>query len=277
MPTITFSKKFRGYDPQEVDKYIREKNEKESKLRASQKERIDQLADENYVLRQELKQYHADEQAIAQSLIESQNLAKELKGNAEAYSDLVLSRAKTFYATWRAYSQTLISSLSRDEVQAFNALQKKIEKLINAYEGKDVKAQAEAIEQAASAQDVESDTQSETVLNDEAAVTQAAEAAEESPLADATDTSDESDTADDVAVFQNDEPLINEGDFDEPLEILDFAQIAAELEKKQAMENPIKKVEDAAEQKIDLMELLRPNESLVDICSDFGLINKNKP
>lgn len=140
---MSFKRVFRGYDPNEVDKYIADNAAKEQQIRTAQKERIDELSDENYALRQQVKQYQTDEQAISKSLIASQHLAQELKFDAERYSDLVLSRAKIFYATWRAYSRTLIASLSEEEVRAFNALQKKIEDVINAYEGKDVAKEME--------------------------------------------------------------------------------------------------------------------------------------
>ena len=135
---MNFKKKFRGYNPKEVDKYIEEQAAREKQIRTAQKERIDELSDENYALRQQVKQYQTDEQAISKSLIASQHLAQELKFDAEKYCDLVLTRAKIFYATWHAYSQTLISSLSAEEVAEFNRIQRKIEDIINAYEGKDV-------------------------------------------------------------------------------------------------------------------------------------------
>lgn len=135
---MNFKKVFHGYDPKEVDKYIEENLSSEKQRRIDQKERIDQLVDENYNLSEQLKRYKADEQAISKSLIESQHLAQEMKFDAEKYSDLVLTRAKIFYATWRAYAQTLVSSLSQQEIDEFNKLQRKIEKVINAYEGKDV-------------------------------------------------------------------------------------------------------------------------------------------
>ena len=143
---MTFKKKHRGYDPAEVDKYIEETAKNEHKIRTAQKERIDELTDENYALRQQLHQYQTDEQAISKSLIVSQHLAQEMKFDAEKYSELVLSRAKIFYATWRAYAQTLISSLSTEEVAEFNKIQRKIEDLINAYEGKDIAKELEKSE-----------------------------------------------------------------------------------------------------------------------------------
>ena len=140
---MNFKKVFHGYDPKEVDKYIEENLSSEKQRRIDQKERIDQLVDENYDLSEQLKRYKADEQAISKSLIESQHLAQEMKFDAEKYSDLVLTRAKIFYATWRAYAQTLLSSLSQQEIDEFNKLQRKIEKVINAYEGKDVARELE--------------------------------------------------------------------------------------------------------------------------------------
>lgn len=142
---MNFDKVFRGYNPQQVDEYIAQNANKEAEFRQAQKERIDQLADENNNLRQQLKQYQMDEQAISKSLVESQRLAQEMKGDAQKFSDLVLDRAKIFYATWHAYSQTLVESLSPDEVQAFAQLQRKIENIINAYEGKDVKNELQAV------------------------------------------------------------------------------------------------------------------------------------
>ena len=151
---MKFKMKLRGYDPAEVDKFIEQLQAKDRETGVSQKERIDQLMDENYALRQELEKYRADEQAISKSLIVSQHLAQEMKFDAEKYSAVVLSRAKIFYATWHAYSQTLISSLSQQEVAEFNKLQTKIEAVINAYEGKDIAKEVAKIDEATSAQEI---------------------------------------------------------------------------------------------------------------------------
>ena len=140
---MSFKKVFRGYDPEEVDKLIAETAAREKQIRTAQKERIDELTDENYALRQQLRQYKDNELAISQSLIASQQLAQELKNDAEKYSDLVLSRAKIFYATWHTYSKTLIATLSAEEVREFNKLQRKIEDIINAYDGQDVEQEVE--------------------------------------------------------------------------------------------------------------------------------------
>ena len=135
---MKFKKVLRGYDPKEVDRHLSETAAKEQEIRAAQKERIAELSEENRALRKLVRQYHADEQAISSSLIASQNLAHEVKLDADKYSEFVLTRAKIFCASWRAYSRTLVASLSDEEVRELNSLQRKIENLIDAYEGKEV-------------------------------------------------------------------------------------------------------------------------------------------
>ena len=217
---MTFKKKHRGYDPAEVDKYIEKTAAHEQEIRVAQKERIDELTDENYTLRQQLKKYQEDEEAISQSLIASQNLAQKLKFDAEKYSDIVLTRAKIFYATWRAYAQTLISSLSPEEVTEFNKLQRKIEDVINAYEGKDI------------AKEVEEKELSSTKKEQDAAAT--------------------------VSTQKQSQP----------------ATKATASRITGAYGNPIAKVEQAADQVIDLNELIRTDLSLEELCDELGLTGK---
>ena len=191
--TMKFRKVLRGYDQKEVNKYLNDTASKEQEIRASQKERIDELLEENRALRKLVHQYHADEQAISQSLIASHSLAKDVRLDADKYSEMVLTRAKIFCASWRAYSQTLVASLSDEEVQEFNSLQRKIEKLICTYEGSEAK---------------------------EVAAAEANSARNE-----------------------------------------DFS-------------NPISRIEGAAEQIIDLNELITPQESLEEICAELGLAHR---
>lgn len=288
---MEFKKKFKGYDPAQVDAYLKDLKEKEGKIRTAQKERMDALADENYVLRQELKKYHANEFAIAQALIESQNLAKEVKGNADKYSALVLGRAKIFYATWRAYAQTIISTLTREELQAFNALQKRIEDIINAYEGENVQSQMQEVEQEALKEPLVLEPLPEEDDNDDDIVYPApihiddeqslGYAELEKDIADLSAVlmemqraagasgDDEDDSAEAEKNDQADEQSHGEED-DETDGDADEDEAASSLE------NPIKKVAQVADEKIDLMELLKPDDSLEDICADLGLIGVGK-
>ncbi len=142
---MKFKKVFRGYDPKQVDKHVAELTQKHEQIRLAQKQYLEELTEENYQLRHKVKQYEQDEQAISKSLIESQKLADELKNDAVHFSEVVLSRAKVFYATWQAYAQTLTATLDEQELAQFNLLMKKIENIINAYEGKNVQSDVQTI------------------------------------------------------------------------------------------------------------------------------------
>lgn len=150
---MKFKRVFRGYDVKQVDAYILHVQEDEKQHSQALKERIDELTEENYVLLKQVEQYQTDEKAISKSLIDSQKLADELTQDAEKYSDLVLTRAKIFYAAWSAYSQTLIATLSDDEVKSFNKIQGKIENTINAYEGKNIADDSKDLVQMANSQE----------------------------------------------------------------------------------------------------------------------------
>ncbi len=278
---MSFKKVFRGYDPIEVDKYIADTAAKEQKIRVAQKERIDQLSDENHALRQQIKQYQTDEQAISKSLIASQHLAQELKFDAERYSDLVLSRAKIFYATWRAYSQTLIAALSEDEVRAFNTLQNKIEAVINAYEGKDVAKEMEEkkarhereVASAAAAQqaEIQSEAQSAAPQQQPAAQqTSAAQPAVQTAPSPAQPVVQPVSSAEQKTVSEE-RPLTEEEKWRQAREVVDVTP----SEKTMGIyANPIGKVEQASGQVIDLRELTKTDMSLEDLCAELGLIVK---
>ncbi len=142
---MKFKKVFRGYAPKQVDDYIIQQNNEHQQIYADQKQLIDQLKEENSTLKGQVQKYQQDSQAIAQSLVASQKLADELKNDAVKFSELVLTRAKVFYATWQVYSQTLVATLDEEELATFNSLMKKVEEIINAYEGKNVNEQAQQV------------------------------------------------------------------------------------------------------------------------------------
>ena len=229
---MKFKKVLGGYSPKQVDEYIRNLTQKHEQVRLDQKQHLDELTDENYQLRQKVKQFEQDEQAISKSLIESQKLAAELKNDAVRFSDLVLSRAKVFYATWQAYAKTLVATLDDQELLQFGRLMAKIERLINAYEGKNVHADVKTIvDQAQQTDDVTEQPQEQTVdVQTEVAVTEApAEPTAENP--------DLAPSATTMGVYAN----------------------------------PIDKVEQAG-QVIDLRELTKVDDSLEQLCIDLGLI-----
>lgn len=229
---MKFKKVLSGYSPKQVDEYLRDLTQKHEQVRLAQKQHLDELTEENYQLRQKVKQFEQDEQAISKSLIESQKLASELKNDAVRFSELVLSRAKVFYATWQAYAKTLVATLDDQELLQFGRLMAKIERLINAYEGKNVHSDVKTIV-------------------DKARQTDVVETPTEQPQDDAADAQTE--------VAATDTP---------PVETPDLAPSATTMG---VYANPIDKVEQAG-QVIDLRELTKVDDSLEQLCVDLGLI-----
>ena len=249
---MQFKKVFRGYAPKQVDDYIRDLTQKHEQIRLAQKQYMEELTEENYQLRHKVKQYQQDEQAIAKSLIESQKLAEELKNDAVRFSDLVLSRAKVFYATWQAYAKTLIATLDEQEIIQFNKLMAKIENIINAYEGKNVQTDLQGV--------VESAHQ----VDDELAFTcteQVVQTTQEPP-ADVATTVVQTATAE----------IATEGATEQPTETTtESPDLAPSATTMGVYANPIGKVEQAS-QVIDLRELTKVDDSLEQLCIDLGLI-----
>lgn len=135
---MKFRKVFRGYDPRQVDEFLKTQAESDKMVLQATRERVDQLLDENKRLGEQLDKYRKDSEAISNALVQSQKLAKLLKNDAEKYSEVVLLRAKLFFAAWQAYAQTLVSTLSREELARFNEIKDKLEKLVYAYDGRNI-------------------------------------------------------------------------------------------------------------------------------------------
>lgn len=141
---MEFRKVFHGYDPHSVDKYLSDLTEQNKKIHSSQRERIDELLDENATLRDRIAELQAKENAVTDALVVSRNAALLMEQQAKDYSDKALFQAKKFYATWQAYAQTVVSSFTKEELAAFNGLQRKIERVIAEYE-REAKKNAEKI------------------------------------------------------------------------------------------------------------------------------------
>ena len=135
---MKFRKVFRGYDPRQVDEFLKTQSESDKMVLQATRERVDQLIDENKRLGEQLNKYRKDSEAISAALVQSQKLAKLLKNDAEKYSEVVLLRAKLFFAAWQAYAQTLVSTLSREELARFDEIKDKLEKLVYAYDGRNI-------------------------------------------------------------------------------------------------------------------------------------------
>lgn len=136
---MKFSKVLRGYSPQEVDCYLEALKTKYNEVFSAQRQRIDELSDENSELRQSVSDYKQKEQSIVDSLVESQQLADSVRAEAEKFAEVTVLRAKEFYAAWQSYSHTLVKGLSDEEVAQFNDVLAKMEKLIDDFDGESVR------------------------------------------------------------------------------------------------------------------------------------------
>lgn len=284
---MKFNTSFRGYSKQEVDKYIADLEQKESALRNAQKQHIDELADENFALRRQLKEYVSNEQAIAQSLVDANNLAKDVQGNAQKFAEVTLERAKVFYVAWTAYAKTLVATLSDEEVKRFNELKDKVERTINAYEGGNVAAYADKIIAEMRVHSHFSRTpQSQAFASRETAATEANASTNrpfESQVAASGVSPQESpkpsifaaESPTNVASRASTEPTApTQSEVDAQLKPLTSATETPSEASRRAVErltNPIEKVQNAAGQRIELRELLHPDESLADLCRDLGM------
>ena len=261
---MKFKIKTRGYSVKEVDEYLADLELKNNNLRIAQKQRIDELSDENYALRRQVQGYANNEHAIVQSLVDANHLAEELQGNAQKFADVTLERAKTFYVAWSAYAKTFIAALSDEEVKRFNELKEKVEHTIDAYEGASVAAYAaeitakmEADEQAANGADA-LDNSVEVTAPEDVAVAQVSTVDESAGAEDVADNAENASTQLEVAAQIK------------PLTAATDAPTNAQKRAVERLTNPIDKVQKASGQAIDLRELVRPTESLADLCRDLG-------
>lgn len=250
-----FKKVFRGYDPVEVDRYIAANAEQEANTRRAQRERIEELLEENYNIRDRLAELQRAQNDVADALIAAQAAARDIEQNAKDYADKALIEAKKFYATWQAYSKTIVASFTEDELAAFSALEQKIGEVISGYEKK-LKCGSAASAEAKS--DVRADdeaTAGEQTDNDVAAAQPALKPTPKNSAKRSMSAADFVKTIERAAEDINTE-----------------AEQSAQKSSKSA-KNPIARVEQAAGQSIDLREILRPEESLEDICASLGLID----
>lgn len=242
---MEFKKVFRGYDPKQVDKYIAETAEREGATRKAQRERITELTDENYNLRERIVELTRRQNDVAEALITAQKVAAEIEQNAKENADRALLEAKKFYATWQAYSKTIVAGFTDDEVQAFNGIARKIGDVIANYEqklkGGEPKAKSSRAPKMTPDEFVKRMEQAADELNAQAQQSDDDGAENEEAATAATKT----------------KPAV--------------APAKPKTAPKPA--NPIKRVEQASGQSVDLKELLRPDQSLEDLCSDLGLID----
>lgn len=130
---MKFNKSFCGYSVRQVDGFVKAQQDHFEQVTTTQKQRIFQLSDENDQLKSQLLKYQQDEQAVKSALAESRRTAAQLQADAERYSNLVLQRAKLFYATWQVYAKTMLNGLSPQETAQFADLLHQMEDLMASF------------------------------------------------------------------------------------------------------------------------------------------------
>ncbi len=255
-----FKTVFRGYDPKEVDKFITLTLDQEATTRRAQRERIEELSEENYNIRERLAELQRAQNDVADALVTAQTVARDIEKNAKDYADKALIEAKKFYATWQAYSKTIIASFTEDELAAFSSLEAKIGDVIANYERR-LKGEKPNVAEPA-AEDLGFDEKPADA--DANAVGQSEDNAEETA---------------ETKVKPANRHSMSAADFVKTIERAaeDLTAEAEQSAKASAKShaNPIARVEQAAGQSIDLRELLRPEQSLEEICADLGLIESD--
>lgn len=136
---MKFARVFRGYAPKEVDAYLNTLKTKNDELLSAQRQRLNELADENYALRNTLSQYQNKEKSISDTLLEARAIAEKTQSDAEKYAEATVLRAKVFFAAWQTYAKTLVAALDDEEVAQLNAILKKIESQIDGFDGSSVR------------------------------------------------------------------------------------------------------------------------------------------
>lgn len=235
MTLMQFKKVFRGYDPVQVVRFINETADRETATRMAQRERIEELSEENRNLRDRIVELQRRQNDVAEVMIVAQQVANEIEQSAMTYADRALLEAKKFYATWQAYSKTIVASFTEDELVSFNNLERKIGEVIANYEHK-------------------LNTASKP---DEAAAGIPQRAARKRKM-----TPDE-------FVKRMEQAAENLG------EKSDKAEQEEQQANADKSVNPISRVEQAAGQSIDIRELARPEQTLEELCLDLGLITSD--
>ncbi len=105
-----FRRRFRGYNPDEVDSYLELIDQKVHNL---QKE-LDQLRRENEELKSELRKYHRVESALQETLVETKRNAEMIRKAAEKEAELVLEKADQEARKRVMMVQMTVSKLTRE-------------------------------------------------------------------------------------------------------------------------------------------------------------------
>ncbi|MDD7457655.1 MAG: DivIVA domain-containing protein [Clostridia bacterium] len=95
-----FRKVLRGYDEKEVNVFLTKLNDNFASVSQEQKERIDELKEQNEKLAEELSVYRKKEKLIERTLTEATRRAEDIESELKTQYALEIERLKIFQAKW---------------------------------------------------------------------------------------------------------------------------------------------------------------------------------
>ena len=106
----TFSKSFKGYQPEEVRGYLHLVAEEIERLVRD----VDRLSRENVVLREELEDHNQRERILKDTLLSAQKVSEEVKANARKEGELIVKDAELLSERLVSQAMTRVRSRARD-------------------------------------------------------------------------------------------------------------------------------------------------------------------
>lgn len=95
-----FKRAIRGYDEKEVNAFFTKLNDNFASVTEEQKERIDELKEQNEKLSEELREYKKKEKLIERTLTEATKRAGDIESELKTQYALEIERLKIFQAKW---------------------------------------------------------------------------------------------------------------------------------------------------------------------------------
>jgi cell division septum initiation protein DivIVA len=102
----------KGYDVEQVDKFINKLSLKYEEKLSEQKDRVFSLKNEIAVMQERLESYRNKDKQISQALIYAVEKAEQIEGNASKLYDLEVKRLKLLYKKW----EDLIDMILQEDV-----------------------------------------------------------------------------------------------------------------------------------------------------------------
>ena len=96
-----FKRAIRGYDEKEVNAFLTKLNDNFASVTEEQKERIDELKEQNEKLSEELREYKKKEKLIERTLTEATKRAGDIESELKTQYALEIERLKIFQAKWK--------------------------------------------------------------------------------------------------------------------------------------------------------------------------------